>query len=932
MLTMVLFACMASPVNSQPLDDAGDKLLTDDLRFAEQLANWRYFDLAREVVDNIKQRTLSNAQEGMVIFTEARILKGASQSTGVDEDQLAWLSTAIEMLSDWALVGSAWVYHEKRPEALEDLASLLQQRGQLRVRMAVDAEPSQAATLRSMAESDYRQADATLDILIREFTERGDQAEDNDNTDEAIRLRNKASWQLYLKGKNDLLWAEVGEDPEFRLESALENLVDYQWELTEETLGQYFALHFQGVAIRKLGDLEEATVIQAEVIEKGEWYWTNVTGNAASEALVADLFDLAWGEIAQIAVAENDLDKAARTIQSMLDRHETDQRGFGRIGYQVLLDWATTLTDLGQQGKASEIVKLVADGARSLPEGERARDMLGEIVRSGGTGDSSPSVLLDAARGLADKQSHGEAAFVYLRAAAALQNDTDQQTHAFDAWMGAAKALKEARRNLEAYLAYENALNATITYGLDADDKERAATGMYNSIDRRFRETGDAFDKGLRDKTSNQLIDLGFAKDLAFFKAKEAFNEAYLARPPQPALYARARAEMEAVAPAAPSYERAIVYIARCYAGEQRTDDALAQFDSMLARAQDSTLEPTNKTAKDKRVVATAEALNYKAGLLLSLDRAQEALDLLVGFEDVLAGQTGFFESVKSMRVTAYCQLEAVDEAEAAYVELHELAPSSSFTRLSIFELSSALLQASERADAAGDAGEWRSLLSRAADAMWDYNRMSGFPSYVNLLGAAEWFARVDRHDMAREAYEKALDVFDKPGKGVSAPQLDLARIGLATALTEQREFGRARPFWQDLVARNPHHPTIMRGAARGFGGWLEIGEDGLVKEVPGSGDFGDSLGLWLELYRGATPRKYHRDWWESKLGAIYAMYREGKANPQQFIEARRILDNLMGQLPEYDQDTMEGLAEEDRFEPLFRPLYKYLETRIPAR
>jgi hypothetical protein len=50
------------------------------------------------------------------------------------------------------------------------------------------------------------------------------------------------------------------------------------------------------------------------------------------------------------------------------------------------------------------------------------------------------------------------------------------------------------------------------------------------------------------------------------------------------------------------------------------------------------------------------------------------------------------------------------------------------------------------------------------------------------------------------------------------------------------------------------------------------------------------------------------------------------------FNEARKILDNAMVTQPNYDEDTMEGLAEEDRYEPLFKPLYKYLETRIPAR
>jgi hypothetical protein len=904
------------------------------LRFAEKLADWRYFNLAREVVDEIKNRRLDSDAEGLVIFTEARILLGASRSTSDEDDQLKWLSQSIEMLSDWALPGSTWVYHDKRPEALEDLAAGLQDRGRLRTRMAVEADPSRAATLRDLAEADFRQADDTYSILKREFTERAEQAEANDEEDLAISLFARASWQLYLKGKNGLYWADVSDDPEFRLEEAIGELVDYQWELSEETLGQYMALHYQGVALRKLGEIEEATTVQAEVIEKGEWYWTNVKGNAAAEALVADLFDLAWGEIAQIAVEQNNIAKAESTIQAMLDRHEKDDRAFGRIGYQVLLDWAGTLDTLGKQGDAAEIVKFVADGARSLPEGQRARDLLSIYIPSGGEAIIPPGVLIDAARGLYDKQDFGESAYFYLRATASLLDPADRLEYEYVAWLGAGKALSKDKRHLEAGLAYEKALDAAVANSLEDDSKESAAIGMYNSFDRRYRETSDAFDKRVRDKASDRLIEMGYARDLAFLKAKEIFDEANLARPPQPALFAQARAEMESVSQDAPSFERALVYQARCLAGEGRYTEALAKFDEMLARAADSSLDPTNKQAMDKREAALAETHNYKAQLLLdpAVARPQDALDLLSGFEDSLAGQNGFFESVKSMRVQAHCQLGQVDEAEEAYADLQELSPDGAFTRLAVYELANALLAASEKADAAGDADEWHSLLSRAADAMWSYNEMSGFPSYVNLLGSAEWFARVSRHDMARAAYEKALEIFDRPGKGITPAQLDLARIGLGTALNELRDFGSSRPIWKDLVARNPRHATIMRGAARGFGGWLEVGPDGLVVEVPGSGDFDDAFALWLEIFTGSSARKYHRDWWESKLGAIYTKYRQGTASPMSFIEARKILDNAMVTQPNYDEDTMEGLAEEDRYEPLFKPLYKYLETRIPAR
>src|SRR5262245_36398745 len=135
----------AAPQAAPPTGDAW--LLRDDVQFAEDLARYRFFDLAFDQVDKLKTRTLDTQAAGTLAFHEARILKRASESTADGSRQLDFLTKAIDLLADWAKPGTAYVYHERRPEALEDLASLLQARGLLRAQqMKAATSPDERTT------------------------------------------------------------------------------------------------------------------------------------------------------------------------------------------------------------------------------------------------------------------------------------------------------------------------------------------------------------------------------------------------------------------------------------------------------------------------------------------------------------------------------------------------------------------------------------------------------------------------------------------------------------------------------------------------------------------------------------------------------------------------------------------------------------------
>ncbi len=907
-------------------------LVDDDIRFAENLARYRYFSLAEDVLAGVREGRLDDAQAGNVLLTEAVIRRRASESTADDEKRSKWLGEAIDKLSDWSKTGSAFALHERRPEALEHLVAALGDRGRLRASQA-EQDSARADTLRALADKDFAEADAALTQLAKEYELRASQADGLEQTDLAGQYRARAAETFYKRGLNNIDWADVSPEREHRLEQAREALIEFQWALDEEKLSQYYALHLQGVIARKLGDLDEAAAIQAEVLERGQWYWDNITGDPLAMAQVTELFDRAWGEQATMAAAAGNVDAGSAIIAAMRDAHDKGGREYGRVGLTVLLDWAEVLALAGQQGKAGDLIKLVSDRGASLPEGERARDMLATTLSSGSGSLSggSPAVLMAAARGLYDRREFGEAAFFYLNAAASLASEADRRQHAVEAWTGAGRALSQEKRYLEASLAFEQALDAAVDLGLDAEAQANTAASMYTNLDRRYRVTGHAFDKRLRDAARERLIAMGIGENLVFLQAKEKFVEAGMASPPDLKLYAEAQADFESVPATAADYERALVYTARCLAAAGRHDEALAAFDAMIARSSDATRTPTTTQARATREVALGEALNYKAQLLLdpALGRPAEALELLSGFETLLPSQPGLIESVKYLRISAQAALGDVDAARAALEELRVFRPESGYARLAAFELSQAALKASEAAD---DPAVQRRLLAEAADAMWTYNELAGFPSYGNLVGCADWYARVGRHDMAARAYAKALEVFDRPSGGASASQLDDTRINYALSLDALKEFGKSRPLWEDLLARGHKDFRVMAGAASCFGGWLEADAEGNVVEVRGSGDFERAYELWVEVHRFAATLRPQKIWWQSKLGAIYARYQSGAANPAHLVEARKVLDSVRLQNPDYDEQTLPDLPPEQSYSPAFKPLFKYLERKVPAR
>lgn len=921
-----------------------------EISFAEDLARYAYFDLAAGVLDALADdvgRDGDGDLAGELLFVKARAAKSESERALDLERRTDARQRAIDLYSDFSKDGSEFSFHPRLLDALEDLAQLHRGRADDYARRGRAGE----SELLLLAVDDYKAADEAYERFGDEAADIAEQLEGNDKADASLQMRERGAVSLYLRGLNGIDWSKVAEDPAFRLEEAISHLDDFLWEVDEGKLLYLLANFEQARAYATLADYttdaeeaEESREYAREILQEGilneqnlKGYWNEIgTGaySASDVAAVASLFDKTWAYMAELEAGAGDLDAAQTWIDTMRDEHARLDVPYGSEGLRALISWSVTLTDLGRTQEATNILRFVAspDGGRGTPEGTEADIALKDLVASEGLGEiHSVDVLMSVGSGHAKEGEYGDAAFAYLRAAALISTPEEATNFTYDAYIGAGDALRQEKRQLEAGLAYDYALEYLLAEApTDLVEIEKAAYKISGAYGAHYAETKDPADKDLRTAANERLQSIpGVELDVQWAKATEALAEIKSDDPDKEQKFLAALAEFEAVPENSANYERAIVYGGRCLEGAGRYEDALAAWARMRARAEDSSLNPTAANARVKREAALALARYDAAALLLSdeVNRPDEALTLLENFEEDLPGQADLHSYAKYQRVIAHAHLGELLKAEDALDVLQSEVSKDDLVYRGAYEVATALQTAAE----ASEGAERREAFSRAAQAMTVYNETRGYVSFDNGRSAGLWHLEADEPAEAEAVFRALLEVHES--KGTDGRRIDSAKVGLATALDRQQDYARARPLWKELQARNPNDIEIKRGAALSFGGWMQADEAGNVSEIPGSGDYADAYTLWGELYAVARANyRYQELWWECKVGSIYTAYRLAPEQPDMARESRQILDQLKLSFPTYDRDVHERIDDPAaRFEPRFHILLRYLERKVPT-
>lgn len=933
-----------------PPADSETELLKDDISFAEDLARYGYFDQAATVIGDIQadlSRDAGSDVLGDLAYVQASVHQAESTRALDAERRAAAREAAIEGFSDFSKTGSNFAFHPKLLDALENLATLHRARADEAARRARAGEAEAALD----AAEDYQAADEAMERLQDEAEAIAEQQRSNDKIDDADRTQARANFTLYLRGLNGIDWARVSDDPTFRLEEAIEDLDDFLWEVDEFALLYPMATFEQGRAYATLSkftsDAEEAAEYMSDardILSNGvlneqniEVYWDAIKEwGPSAQGHIASLFDRTWAFMAELEAEAGNLDAAQRWIDTMRSEHERLGVRYGSDGLRALLDWAQRLTELGQTDAATDILKFVAgpDGGRGTPEGQEADGLLANVVKDSGVGSiTSVDVLVSVGAGFWNEGNYADAGYAYLRAYGLMSTDEQRELYAQDALGGAARALRQQGRNLEAAMAYELQLeDLRARTPDDLASIERVAENLIGAYERQLKATGDAFDKQQRTAAQDRLNEIpGISLDVQFIRAKEQLDEAVADRATDPARYLAALAELEGVPETSPNYEFALVKQGDALARAGRPEEALARLQQVIDRAADPAFAPTNAQGLARREGALAQARYEAARLLLSdeLARPEEALDVLANFEEDVPGQESFHAPVKHQRVLAYAMASRFDEAEDALAVLRESGASAPRVRGAAQATYGALRNAAEAARPERGP-EARALWSRAARALGVANEVSGYSSFPNGMLAAQHHLDAGEPAEAERVAREVERTFE--GKAVDEDTADALKIVLATALDEQSDFGRARPIWKDLLDRRDSRIDVLVGAARSYGGWLEADDDGNVTEIAGSGDFQEAHKLWIQVDRIARQTaEYEPLWWEGKLGGIYTKYRLGAQESDATADARALLDGLKIFFPNFDKDAQDRLPEEKRFTPRYFTLLRYLDRKLPA-
>ena len=934
--------------------------LKDDIRFSRDLARYRFFDLAVDWLAGIEKGGGLDAEaKTEVSLAKATISQMASQYAVTREGRRSYYDEAVTHF-DAAVTGMGSVMNREKGNAVvEGYAKVLVNKGkfytdEITRRKADGADLAAVQEIRKIAEEAFRQAVKTLNTAYAELAKASEEAAESDEEESQI-LGELALQALYRKGESYYYWALLYEPQDFNREDYLgkciESLVDYMWEAGDETVFALYAYYFQGMAEWELGKVQPDQVSEHDekalgslthvyseygidvgqlknladqdrvfvqgLLEKSyqgvSGIYRAAAGRLEATETISDTDDLTAMATGYLCVGDKPwmvkppvfkpaLVKALQggaiyVVTEMVDRLKAERITVTEDGYAALLSKALALRDAGNAPEALTIAKEVAENNERSLVGLAAQNLLGELLELTDEDSQPASVLRLVADGHIAESRWLDAVDALHGVVGACKTDEDRTTYLFQAWTDIGNCYRSESRNLEAALAFEAG------FGLAKAANDELATGdlaleAYNAWDRRFRETKHDFDKQERNRVRDIVTSLGISGDIQFLVAKEAFSNATATRDPelQKKAYLNAADELKAVAKSSSFYERSLVLLGRALEGAGQAKESIKILDDLLKRIKD----PKNAVGLDKkkaqqRKFAHAEAVYYRAGVLLGQSQFQEVFDSLKGYEADFEDQATYFPNVVYYRVRAMVGLEQVAPAEvllsgmtSSYAGHPSIAHATNNVALGYFTAYQ------KREDRTSEAA--LDYLRRAAEYLDEYNRLTGYGSFQNLLNVADWFREIEELERAEENYQRLIAKYGKKPNHTKTID-DNVTPNLADVLLRLHKFQDAIPLWSEVYQANRKDRAVVRSYALCLGGWMDEVEDrGMweYKEIAGAGQHTQAMDIWIELKKGIEDAgdKDTPDWWECMTNFVFCQYMAGKDKPQIRQAALRLIAN----------------------------------------
>lgn len=923
----------------------------DDLDFAINLARYRYFDLANDFVTSIKKGHLNQQEEATLLLTNAQIYRWQAEHSRNREEQYDSFKLAIEKFNEFVEYNTT---HPDYNEARMDLAVLFQNLGRfLGSELEVTEDLDRKNELRGEAEGHFREGVKMFNQAGKDLARKADAYRENGEIELADKFAKLASGADYKRGIAYYFWSQIYNEGDFNredyLNKTIETLDEYIWNVSEDDFNALWAYLYQGMAYTELKDFSQALDLSRQIYDPETGIDLKIAKDLAPEVarLITELGESAFLQVAKIYNRQGEYENAISTVNQLISRYEELGLEMGMTGDRALLQQAEAYSKMGNRNEAGVVATKVTEKNENNEVGREAKVFLQNLIEADiGRLDSqsadsdtgsilSPEILFSAAEGARIEGKHLKAILGFHRVFSVLQTVEKKKEFTAKCWYNIGQCFSQMNRYLEASLAYKEGFTDPNGRS-DEDHYKKNGTNWYYFASKRFKETRHPYDEQVMKSARKTLVDMGISTDLLYFIAREKFDVANMEEDPKKKkpLMQEAIDGFGEVKTTSLYYEKSLIYLARCFQSLENFDEAIRKLDSFADYVKKT---PTPGTPKQKsmRSGALAEASFYRAEILLTQEKYNDAYALLVGFEDLFTNQSDFFDKIIYFRIQAKLGLGMLDDAEKLFKDLEKKFPKSSRYAVAMYRVGKAFKEASTelRSDdpKAAPSAEYVALLKKGADYMAQYCEKSGYNSFANFRSVCDWYKELGDFKKARESYERLVKEFGKDPKHTAEIEKEVNRA-YGEVLLDLRDFKKARPIWLRLLAKDSKNPGILRNTARCLGGWLERDGKKFI-EIPGSGHYlpepgGDpkkvklnnSFSIWSFMLRGLKVEKaYQPEWWEAKLQTIYCLYMDGEQNPQSYNDALKLIKNV-------------ALFHEDLGGPEFYPAFKYIESSIRVK
>lgn len=875
----------------------------DRFKYADGLANLRYFDLATaEFQAMIADTKLSEEERAAGRLGLAKVKKLEAQFEPDGLKRLAAFQEAQKSFQEFIDKGRA---HPRYLLAIFEFAELLQNKAEL-IADIVEQE-IEGVDLKKLQE-DANQAITLAQENLKQVIELLE-ANPSRSADEELQLEKAKFYQainyyflarVYKRG--DFEWSS-------NLKKATQACEDYVWEF-EGKISAFYALLYKGKAHAELSTDGQV----AKEYDNATTCFDGVSALTEAQNMQAfqDVLEWSFLESAKLANSWQRYADAVAKVKSMTEMlKKAGDLPLQVRGLLAKVELAKAYRGMGDKNLAVTAAREVAEAGGNSVAGRAAQKLIRELL-GGVEGGTAASGIEDprafAAAGDAAESEGDRFAAIrnYQLALRLVPPEGGDGKLAATLFNKLGSLYQKMRRDYEAGLSFRR---GAVAYGpADKDLYETNLASARSAFANHYKRTKNPADKAEADQARKDYNTAFPESADEYFDAEERYQDAgsntNVAESVK--LYDEAKALFAKVNKGS-RIDRARVRMGQCdyekaIAIEKSNKDQLNDAAKAAFAASIKTFDDYVAWTKERQAVTETEAQERKQGVAAAdfyrgrahfeLGEFDKALVYLAGFADKHPGLDQLVPSGVYFSLRAYVELGRLDDADK---DLQILKKNFGQAPLTIDAYARVGKAMSKAADAMGKDPAQKAkadeYLAKAADYLYTW-LTSGNRTFDQALAIAknDFFDKGDfstAEKILARLHEKYGE--DPKVRGAATKWLNL-RLLLAKSRLNQQKYADAKPLYEELAKEKGNVLDIQMDLAECLGGTATLDpQKKTVTVVDGTGNYDEALKIATKVANSLknADKIGSKEWWSAKWYSVFVLYRQGKKK-----EAFGVLDN----------------------------------------